>query len=285
MNPHPNTVLITGASTGIGHACALELDRRGWRVFAGVRQPDAADALRQAATGRLTPINLDVTEPGSIAAAAAAITKTVGETGLTGLVNNAGIGVSGPLELLPIDDLRRQFEVNVLGTVAVTQAFLPLLRATRGRIVNISSISGRIALPGVGPYSASKFALEALTDSLRMELQPWGIQVISIQPGSIATPIWPKTLADNRRQRRQYSPQAETLYGQKMDELLAATEKAARRGLPPERVAQTVAQALTTARPKTRYLVGLDAQLGALLARWLPDRLRDWLIIRYSTKI
>jgi len=285
VNPHQKTVLITGASTGIGHACALELDRRGWHVFAGVRQPEAAAALRQAATGLLTPISLDVTESGSIAAAAAAITEAVGEAGLSGLVNNAGIGISGPLELLPINDLRRQFEVNVLGAVAVTQAFLPLLRAARGRIVNISSISGRIALPAVGPYSASKFALEALTDSLRQELRPWGIQVISIQPGSIATPIWSKALADNRRQRRQYSPQAEALYGQKMDELLAAAEKAARRGLPPERVAQTVAQALTTARPKTRYLIGLDARLGALLAHWLPDRLRDWLIMRYGSKI
>ncbi|MCG3209140.1 MAG: Diacetyl reductase [(S)-acetoin forming] [Anaerolineae bacterium] len=279
------TVVITGASTGIGRACALELDRRGWRVFAGVRQPADAAALAGQSSPNLTPVFIDVTDSESIAAAAEQVTATVGPAGLTGLVNNAGIGAGGPLEFIPIELLRQQFEINVIGQVAVTQAFLPLLRAGRGRIINMSSISGRVSVPFVGPYSASKFALEALTNSLRNELQPWGIKVISIQPGSIATPIWEKTLALSYQLRRQMPPRAEDLYGARLDDLLAAVKNTAGRGVPPERVARVVHTALTAARPKLRYLVGADARLAALLVALLPDRLFDWLLIKYGGNI
>src|SRR5258708_33287478 len=182
------SVVATGASTGIGEACALRLDRRGFHVFAGVRREVDGGALKQKASGRLTPILLDVTDASSIKSAAAAVAASLDEEGLSGLVNNAGIAIAGPLEFLPIDELRRQFEVNVIGQIAVTQAFLPLLRKGHGRIVNMGSISGRLAFPLLGPYAASKFALRALTTALRMELRPWGIPVSIIEPSGIATP-------------------------------------------------------------------------------------------------
>ena len=179
------SVVITGASTGIGAACALHLDQWGWRVFAGVRKQGDAEALRAQGSARLTPVSLDVTDTVSISTAASAVAGAVGAAGLAGLVNNAGIVVPGPIELLPLSDLRRQLEINVVGQVAVTQAFLPLIRAGRGRIVNMGSIAGRMATPFTGAYGASKFALEALTDALRLELQPWGISVSIIEPGAV----------------------------------------------------------------------------------------------------
>ena len=172
----PRSVVITGASTGIGEACALELDRGGFRVFAGVRSEVAGEKLKAQASSRLTPVMIDVTDAASIAAAAEAVGRTLGDAGLAGLVNNAGIAVAGPLEAVPIEALRQQFEVNVIGQVAVTQVFLPLLRKARGRVVNISSINGGLSLPYMGAYSASKFAMEAVTDALRVELRTWGIR-------------------------------------------------------------------------------------------------------------
>ncbi len=175
-------VLITGASTGIGAACALHLDRLGFRVWAGVRRPSDGEALVGQASRQLTPIILDVTDSNSIAAALAGVGAGAGGDSLAGLVNNAGIVVAAPVEILPIAELRTQLEVNVIGLVAVTQAALPLLRLGRGRVVNIGSISGRMATPVIGAYAASKFAVEALTDALRVEVQPWGIDVALIEP-------------------------------------------------------------------------------------------------------
>ena len=188
-------VVITGASTGIGQACALELDRRGFRVFAGIRTRAAAEQLRAAASARLTPLLIDVTQTDTIAAACKIVAETLGDAGLAGLVNNAGIAVPGPLELIPLDDFRRQLEVNVVGQLAVTQAFLPLLRKARGRIVNMSSVSGGLSAPYLGPYSASKFALEAITDALRLELRGVGVSVSAIDQGVNETPIRDKKLA------------------------------------------------------------------------------------------
>src|SRR5436190_20383212 len=188
------SVVITGASTGIGKTCALRLDRLGFQVFAGVRRTEDGETLKRQASQRLTPITIDVTDSGSIAAAASMVATAVGDAGLQGLVNNAGIAVACPLEFLPISLLSQQLEVNVTGQIDVTQVFLPLLRAGNGRIVNMGSISGRMAYPLLGPYCASKFALEALTASLRMELRPWHIPVSIIEPGAIATPIWSKAL-------------------------------------------------------------------------------------------
>ena len=190
-----NGVVITGASTGIGAACALHLDALGLRVFAGIRNAADGEALHAQASSRLVPVHIDVTDSASIAAAVDTIQSLVGDAGLGGLVNNAGIAVGGPLEMLPLDELRRQFEVNVIGQLAVTQAFLPLLRKARGRIVNIGSIAGRVPLPLIGPYSMSKFALNAMTKSLRLEVDAWGIKVAIVEPGAIATPIWKKSTA------------------------------------------------------------------------------------------
>lgn len=277
------TVVITGASTGIGAACALHLDRLGYRIFAGVRRPADGETLRQQqASDQLTPILIDVTDPASIAAAADTVAAAVGATGLAGLVNNAGIAVAGPLEFLPIIELRRQLEVNVIGQVAVTQAFLPLLRQGRGRIVNIGSISGRVAMPFIGPYAASKFALEALTDSLRVELRPWGIEVSIIEPGPIATPIWEKSLAMADELTRNLPPQGRNLYGAAIETARKAIINSSRNGIPPNEVAHVVAHALTARRPKTRYLVGRGLWLAVLFAKFIPDRLRDWLITRQA---
>ncbi|NJN99293.1 MAG: SDR family oxidoreductase [Anaerolineales bacterium] len=274
------TAVITGASTGIGAACALYLDRLGWRVFAGVRKPADGDALRQQASDRLTPLLLDVTDSAAIAAAAAAVTAAVGETGLTGLVNNAGIAQGGPLEFLPMADLRRQFEINVIGQIAVTQAFLPLLRQGRGRVVNMGSVSGRVAMPFMGPYAASKFALEALTDSLRVELRPWGIHVAIIEPGPIATPIWQKSLATADELSHALPPAGQTLYGAAIARARQRLVSASQAGSPAEAVARVVAHALTAQRPQTRYPLGRGVRLAILFARFTPDRLRDWLITR-----
>lgn len=271
-------VVITGASTGIGRATALELDSRGFRVFAGVRRDQDAQDLR-AERSSLEPLHLDVTDESLIAAARDTVAAAVGDAGLAGLVNNAGIAVPGPVEYLPVDELRRQLEVNLIGQVAVTKAFLPLLRKARGRIVNIGSIGGRVALPLLGPYAASKHAMEGLTDSLRRELRPFGIEVCIIRPGPIATEIWERgnATADELLERM---PQAEQDYGP----AIAAARKFAadrtRAAVPPSTVAEVVAHALTARRPKTRYLVGPRARALATMRAVLPDRWMDAALAR-----
>src|SRR3972149_6942761 len=189
-------VVVTGASTGIGRACVQRLDTMGFRVFGGVRREVDGESLKSETSDRVTPILIDVTDSVSIASAAEVVAAAVGEAGLAGLVNNAGIPVPGPLEFLPLEDIRRQLEVNVIDQIAVTQAFLPLLRKGRGRIVNVGSIAGKFATPFLGPYTASKHAMEGLSDALRQELRPWGIHVALVEPGSIATPIWQKGQAN-----------------------------------------------------------------------------------------
>jgi NAD(P)-dependent dehydrogenase (short-subunit alcohol dehydrogenase family) len=276
--PEPGTVLITGASRGIGRATALRLAARGYDVLAGVRDEAAGAALRDEAGGSLTPILLDVTDDAAIAAAAA----TVGDRPLAGLVNNAGIAVPGPLEYLPSEELRRQFEVNVVGQLAVTRALMPAIRRGGGRIVNVGSIGGRIAGPFTGAYSASKFALRALTDSLRIELAPWGIPVVLIEPTSIATPIWASGIAAGDALRRRLPPEGEERYGRALEARRAGAERSDRHGAPPETVAEVIEHALTAPKPRRRYLVGPHARAAALLAS-LPDRLRDRLVVRRST--
>ncbi len=271
-------VVITGASTGIGAACALELDRRGFRVFAGVRTDAAAQRLRQQATGRLTPVTLDVTDPAGIAEAARTVAAAVGDEGLWGLVNNAGIVVAGPLELIPLEQLRRQLEINVVGPVAVTQAMLPLLRIGRGRIVNVGSLNGRLAVPFLGPYCASKFALEAITDALRPELRRWGIAVSVVEPGSVKTPIWEKTEAEADRLAQQAGPRLDDLYGRDIAAFRAMSHRQAEQGMPVQKVVRAVVHALTSRRPKTRYPLGSQTRWAIFAARFLPDRLRDWIV-------
>lgn len=273
-------VVVTGASKGIGRATALYLAQQGFHVFAGVRNGADGEALVAAAGAAITPLALDVTNQGQVIAAAETVRVAVGDVGLTGLVNNAGVAVAAPLEFIPLAELRNQLEVNVVGQIGVTQALLPLLRAAKGRIINISSMGGRIAGPWLGPYHASKFALEALTDSLRQELAAWDIAVIAVEPGAIVTPIWETSLARARRLLDQFPVQAHDLYGKPMAQRIAIAEKNAHVGIPPERVAAVVLNALTAPRPKTRYPVGADAQLAINLIARLPDRWRDWLVAR-----
>jgi len=261
----PETAVVTGASSGIGEACALRLANAGWRVLAGFRRDE--DAERLGAQG-VEPVRIDVTEQVSIAAVADGVES------LSGLVNNAGVAVSMPLELIPLDELRRQLEINVIGQVAVTQALLPALRRGRGRIVNVGSIAGRSALPFLGAYAASKHALEAATDALRVELRPFGITVSIVEPGTIATPIWAKGAETFQRIAAALADGAIEPYAGRLAAFSEAAAAAGRRGEPADEVAKVVEHALTAPRPKTRYVVGRDARRRARIER-LPDRWRD----------
>jgi NAD(P)-dependent dehydrogenase (short-subunit alcohol dehydrogenase family) len=268
------TVLVTGASTGIGEATVMHLLELGFDPIAAVRKDD--DAERLEARG-LRTTRIDVTDADQIAAARTAL----GHEPLAGLVNNAGIAVAAPLEFLPIDRLRQQLEINLIGQAAVTQAFLPALRRARGRIVNVSSIGGRVGLPLVGAYNASKFGLEGLSDSLRRELRPHGVDVILIEPGGVKTPIWKKgeQLADEMME--DVPPEAERLYGRLIENVRKGTQRIAREtGIEPSVVAEVIGKALTASRPRARYLVGSDAKQRAVMAALLPDRVMDRLIGR-----
>ena len=271
--------LITGASTGIGRASALRLVGAGWTVLAGVRDPVAGEALTAAASGpgQLTPLALDVTDAEEVQAAATLVDEQ-GPGGLDALVNNAGTGIGGPLELLSTDEVRRQFEVNVFGQIAVTNALLPALRRARGRIVFVSSIGGRVAMAFTAPYAASKHAIEAIGDTLRVELHGSGVQVTLIEPGSVATPIWDKSRAE--ADRITIPPELSEQYGHvpaAMDKVLRDT---ARRGVPPEEVAATIERALLAARMRSRYVVGRDARVMLTVRRLLPDHVFDRLARR-----
>jgi NAD(P)-dependent dehydrogenase (short-subunit alcohol dehydrogenase family) len=265
-------VFITGTSSGIGEATTRHLAGMGFNVFAGVRKQEDAERV---AGPRVEPVIVDVADNDSVAAAAEQIGSAVGNSGLAGLVNNAGIAVAGPLEFLPIEDFQRQLEVNVTGVVRTTQAVLPLIRKARGRIVNMSSIGGRVALPMVAPYNASKFALEGLSDALRRELRPWGIEVALIEPGAVATPIWGKGVDAADALEREAPPAARELYGEVMDAIRKESEKNKTAGVPPQEVAEAVAHALTASKPKTRYLVGRDAKMRGPIAKVMPARMMD----------
>ena len=267
-------VLITGASSGIGEATAHRLKELGFDPVAAVRRNEDAERLGSAG---LRTVKLDVTEPESIAAAAADLDGGP----MAGLVNNAGIAVAAPLEFLPVDQLRRQLEINLVGQLAVTQSFLPALRAGRGRIVNVSSIGGRVALPLVGAYAMSKFGLEAMSDSLRRELRSQGVDVIVIEPGGVKTPIWKKGNELAGELQAGMPAEADRLYGSMVEALRAETVKIQNeRGIEPSEVAEAIGTALTAERPRARYLVGRDAKLRARIAAVLPDRVMDRLIAR-----
>jgi NAD(P)-dependent dehydrogenase (short-subunit alcohol dehydrogenase family) len=268
------TALITGASTGIGAATALRLCRSGWTVLAGVRDSAAGERLAgeaSGAPGRVLPLTLDVTDPAQIVQAAARVGQETG--GLDALVNNAGIGVGGPLELIAPEDLRRQLDVNVLGQIAVTQAMLPALRQAHGRIVFLSSIGGRVSMGFMAPYAASKHAIEAIGDALRVELHTSGVQVALVEPGSVATPIWDKARAEGDQLTVPANLQRE--YGHIPAAMNKALKDTAERGVPPEQVAQTIERALTARRMKARYLVGRDAKAMVFVRRLLPDLVFD----------
>ncbi len=270
------SALVTGASTGIGRATALRLDAAGWQVFAGVRRQEDADALGAAASERLVPLILEITDAEQIAAAAERVDAETGG-GLDGLVNNAGVAIPGPLETLAIGDFRRQIEVNMTGQVAVTQALLPAIRAARGRVVFISSIGGRVALPLTGAYHAAKFGIEAVGDVLRQELRPWGIAVAIVEPGSIDTPIWER---GERTADEIGTPEREALYGEVVERYRKVIRETAERGISPEQVAKAIEHALTASRPRARYLVGREAKVAARAKQLIPTRIFDRIIAR-----
>lgn len=287
------TVLVTGASTGIGEAIARRLDQRGYLVVAGVRKPEDGARLRATISDRVHPVQLDVTRSADIEAARASLEALTGSAGLSGLVNNAGIAVGGPIEYLPIDLVRRQFEVNVFGLLAVTQACLPMLRLAKtggrggraGRIVNIGSIAGIATSPMVVPYAMSKHAVEALTDGLRLELADSGIHVAVIEPGAVKTPIWDKGVSMLADAERTLPPIAMERYGRMLrffGKLLPANNA---RGIDPDLVADAVVHALEANPPRTRYLVGTDAKIRALIVRLLPDRVGDRLLRRVLARM
>jgi NAD(P)-dependent dehydrogenase (short-subunit alcohol dehydrogenase family) len=269
-------VVITGASSGLGRACALHLARAGFQVFAGVRRTEDGERLRGAATGRLTPVILDVTDEKSVREAVRAVGEDTGENGVWGLVNNAGIAVTAPLECVRPELLRRQLDTNVVGQLAVIQGFLPLLRAGGGRIVNVTSGLGNVAIPYLGAYAAAQFAKEALSDALRRELGPQRIPVSVVQPGAIMTPIWGKMSAEAGRTIEGAEEPVRELYQDTFLRFLETNEQQARNSRKtPDDVAGTVFRALLAKRPRTRYGVGSDATGGRILARLLPDRAID----------
>jgi NAD(P)-dependent dehydrogenase (short-subunit alcohol dehydrogenase family) len=273
--PSSGTVVITGASTGIGRATALRLARAGFDVLAGVRREEDGADLR-AQDGRIEPVLVDVTDAGQIATLAA----RVGALPLAGLVNNAGIAVAGPLEGVPIDLVRRQYEVNVFGLLAVTQALLDPIRAGQGRIVNIGSIGGRINTPFVGPYSSSKAAVRSLSAALRRELRPWDIRVALVEPGALDTPIWRKGEAGAQETIDALPDRVRTLYARPLEALVAATRKIAANASSADDAAQAIEHALTAERPKAIYTVGREARIQGALHSVLPARTFDALVAR-----
>jgi NAD(P)-dependent dehydrogenase (short-subunit alcohol dehydrogenase family) len=270
-------VVVTGASSGIGEATVRRLAGHGFQVFAGVRKEADGERLRSAGA---TPVILDVTDESTIASAADRVQAEVGDLGVAGLVNNAGITVTGPIEFVPLERLRHQFEVNTVGHVAVTQAFSPLLRRATGRIVFVSSIGGRTPLPFIGPYAGSKSAITSLAISLRQELAPWGIKVAVVEPGTVATPIWDKGADDTERALAALPPEGREYYGAILERGSEVTASIARRGIKPDRVARVIEKALTAPRPRTRYLVG-DAWVQYLASRAMPDRAFDRVVARF----
>jgi len=273
------SVLISGASTGIGKALSLNLDRHGYQVFAGVRNPRDAEALTKQASSWLIPVILDVTIPDTINAARAEISsKTGGE--LFCLVNNAGISVNGPLEFIPLQDFRQQMEVNLVGQLSLTQACMPLLRQGKGRVIFVSSVNGRLAVPFLGPYAASKAALISISDTLRLELAPWSIPVSVLIVGSVQTPIWEKAARTAGEVRRRMPPEATQLYFQAAKRSGESYRRVGRGGMKPEEVAMTTRRLMEKKRPNAYILIGRDALLYELMVKLLPIRLRDWLVRR-----
>lgn len=273
-------ILVTGASSGIGRATALRLARHGWRVFATIRRESDAEALRAEAEGDLETIHLDVTDPASVAQAAQQIEKSLGGRGLNALLNNAGIGITAPVEHTSPDQLRNIFEINLFGQIAVIQAFLPLIRRAKGRIVNIGSVGDHITPPFGGALAASKAAFASMSSALRLELRPQGIHVCIVEPGSIDTPAVEKTLGGVEEKIARLPPDAARLYGPAMQKAVDTFAKKEHSGSPPEAVAKVVERALNDRNPQTRYPAGKDSRKLSLLARFLPERLLDRAILK-----
>lgn len=270
-------VVVTGASTGIGRATAVRLAADGYHVLAGVRRPEDGAAL--AAPG-IEPVMLDITDGDARAALAERVRGDAAGRPLRALVNNAGIAVNAPVETAPLDEWRRQIEVGVIGQIAVTQALMPALLASRARMVNIGSVGGRIAMPGFGPYASAKFAMEAVSDTLRRELRPFGVDVAVVTPGAVKTSMTERGLATADRLAAGMTPDQHARYDRLMDAFRAQAAMYARDGVPPERAAAVVSRAIAARRPRTRYTVGPDAAVLTRLVRFLPDRTLDGMLRR-----
>jgi NAD(P)-dependent dehydrogenase (short-subunit alcohol dehydrogenase family) len=273
VNVSDHAVLVTGTSTGIGRATALHLAKRGTIVYAGVRRASDGEKLAADGGANIRPLQVDVTDAISIATAVETIAAR-GDVRLGALVNNAGAAFAGPLEMLPPSALRAQFDVNFFGPIALAQAVLPLLRETRGRIINVSSIGGKLVTPFVGAYSASKFSLEAASDAMRVELAPWGVRVVLIEPGAVKTPIWQSASDRSLAMLDGVPPALRALYEKPIAALLKLSAQQERDGTTPERVAAAIVRALDAKSPRARYLVGIDARVLRVLSR-LPDPARD----------
>ena len=271
------TVLITGTSSGIGRACAEEMAGRGWRVLAGVRREEDGEEVRALSPDLIEPVLLDVTDLDAIAA----LPERVGGS-LDALVNNAGMANAGPLEHLPLDEVKHQLDVMLLAPFALTKAMIPALRASRGRVVMIGSIGGRTSLPFMGPYNAAKAGIDGFASSLRQELAPFGVHVALVEPGAIKTRIWQKGIDAGQKLRESLPDEAERDYGDRIEKMAGAAAESERRGVPPSKVAAVVAHALTADKPKTRYLIGIDARVQAGLRAALPDRALDRVLGRLS---
>ncbi|HLG88954.1 MAG TPA: SDR family NAD(P)-dependent oxidoreductase [Alphaproteobacteria bacterium] len=268
----PEIAIITGASTGIGAATARELARRGFHVLAGVRRDRDADAIRGPG---IEPLIVDVTNPDHIGALATRVYEDPQSRPVRALINNAAIGVNAPVETFAIDAWRRLFEVNLFGHVAVTQALLPALIRSKGRIVNISSVGGKIAMATYGPYAGTKFALEAVSDALRREIAPLGVQVVVVEPGAVRTEMAGRAIATAHEAASAMTPEQSQRYSGLVQAIAAQTTLFTDSGLPADAAAKVIAKAVTARKPSTRYTVGRDAALLTLLARILPDRLLD----------
>jgi NAD(P)-dependent dehydrogenase (short-subunit alcohol dehydrogenase family) len=272
-------VVVTGTSTGIGAATARHLAENGFHVFAGVRNAADGEAVKAQAPDAVTPLILDVTDESAISAAAETVAGIVGDRGLAGLVNNAGIAKPAPIEFQPLADFREQLEVNLFGPVAMVQAFLPLIRRGGGRIVNVGSVGGVLVLPLNGAYSASKFGIRAITDALRLELRQWKIHVSWIEVAPVETAIFGKTYAELDALGQKLGETGYELYEAQIAAVRKSTEKAAASADPPLVIAKAVAHALTSDKPKTKYLAGHGGREIAVAAA-LPDRARDLALAR-----
>jgi NAD(P)-dependent dehydrogenase (short-subunit alcohol dehydrogenase family) len=276
-------IVITGASTGIGEDAARLLAAKGFKVFAGVRMAEAGERIKSLYPA-VEPLIIDVTKEDTIQAAVETVNAKVGKAGLYALINNAGIVKPGPVEFLPLSEWREQMEVNLIGQIAVTQAFMPLIRAGKGRVLFVSSVSGEFSAPLMGPYSASKFALEAMIASLRMELSPWGIPVVSIRPGQIKTPIWHKTLDLSAATEAKLGEKSKELYGARMDALKKLAQVVPDSATPVAFVSETIYKALVAAKPRTFYRVGKDAKIGSFLNWLLPQATMEKLVQAQASK-
>jgi NAD(P)-dependent dehydrogenase (short-subunit alcohol dehydrogenase family) len=274
------SILISGASTGIGRCIALHFDKMGYQVFAGVRKAVDGEALKDEASSQLQSVMLDVLDSESVNAALEIVSSMTKTAPLMGVVNNAGIAITMPMEFVPLEMMQKQLDVNVMGVIRVTQAFLPLLRKNQGRIINMSSMSGRQTLPFFGPYAASKYALEAISDALRMELWPHNVKVVLIEPGPIRTPIWEKSAKTAEAAHEKLDPSCESLYGPAQRSIKKMAMRMGEKGAPVQDVANAVELALESPHPKPRYMVN-GSNLSERLSHLFPDQLLDWLKTRY----